>query len=386
MTMAVDILNLGFKVDTAQVKTASKDLDNLSRSAKSSGASISKMGTDAQQASKGTSTLATSVRGLIGVYAGLASVKALIGIADDYTKLTAQLKLATRSQDEFSAAFNNVQNIAKSAQASLSETAMLYARISNATRSLGANQTTVSAITESVALALKVSGASAAEASSSMMQLSQAFGLGALKSEEFNAVSESNPRIMLAIADAMGVTISQLKGLAGEGKITSDVLGNALTKALVDLKKEAEQTKTIGGAFVDLKNNILLTAGGLDQATGASKAFAGAIKAISDSGAIRIIFETIAVLGLNVAFVFKTIANEIVGFGKQLQALSNLDFKGAIAIGDQVGKDAATARVELDKLIESILNPAVKNSALKEEIVGLVLTKMYDFRNFDVYD
>lgn len=369
--MAVDILNLGFKVDTAQVKTASKDLDNLSRSAKTSGASINKMGADAQQSSKGMATLATSVRGLVGVYAGLAGVKALIGIADDYTKLTAQLKLATRSQDEFSAAFNNVQNIAKSAQASLSETAMLYARISNATRQLGANQTTVSAITESVALALKVSGATAAEASSSMLQLSQAFGLGALKSEEFNAVSESNPRIMLAIAEAMGVTISQLKGLAGEGKITSDVLGNALTKALVNLKKEAEQTKTIGGAFVDLKNNILLTAGGLDQATGASKAFASAIKAISDSGAIRIIFETIAVLGLNVAFVFKTIANEIVGFGKQLQALSNLDFKGAIAIGDQVGKDAATARVELDKLIESILNPAVKNSALKEEIVQL---------------
>ncbi len=369
--MAVDILNLGFKVDTAQVKTASKDLDNLSKSAKSSGASINKMGADAQQSSKGMATLATSVRGLVGVYAGLASVKALIGIADDYTKLTAQLKLATRSQDEFNSAFTNVQNISKSAQSGLSETAMLYARISNATRDLGANQTTVAAITQSVALGLKVSGATAAEASSAMLQLSQAFGSGILRGEEFNAVNEAAPRLMKALADGMGVPIGQLRSLASEGKITSDILGNALVKSLADLKKEAEQTQTVGGAFVGLKNNILLTAGSLDQATGASKAFASAIKAISDSGAIRIIFETIAVLGLNVAFVFKTIANEIVGFGKQLQALSNLDFKGAIAIGDQVGKDAAIARVELDKLIESILNPAITNSALKEEIVTL---------------
>lgn len=371
MTMAVDILNLGFKVDTAQVKTASKDLDNLSRSAKSSGASISKMGDDASKASTQTTAITSSVKGLVGAYAGLASVKALINIADDYTKLTAQLKLATTSQAEFSAAFNNVQNISKAAQSGLAETAMLYSRISNATRDLGANQTTVAAISESVALGLKVSGATAAEASSAMLQLSQAFGSGILRGEEFNAVNEAAPRLMKALADGMNVPIGQLRALASDGKITSDILGNALVKSLADLRKEAQLTQTVGGAFVDLKNNILLTAGSLDQATGASKTFAGAIKAFADSGAIRIIFEAITVLGLEVAFVFKTIANEIVGFGKQLQALSNLDFKGAIAIGDQVGKDAATARVELDKLIESILNPKVTNSALKEEVVTL---------------
>lgn len=355
--MAVDILNLGFKVDTSQVKKASKDLDGL--------------GVSAKKTSEETSSLTNSFGRLASAYIGFQSAKAVIDIADDYTKLTAQLKLATTSQDEFASAFSNVQQIALTAQAGLSETATLYARISNATRELGANQTTVAAITESIALGLKVSGATAAEASSAMLQLSQAFGSGVLRGEEFNAVNEAAPRLMKALADGMKVPIDKLRNLASEGKITSDILGNALVKSLEQVRVEAEQMNTVGGAFVVLKNNILLTAGSLDKASGASKAFASAIKSFADSGVIKIVFETIAVLGVNVAFVFQTLGREIVGFAGQLEALSRLDFKGAIAIGDQVGKDAEAARIEVDKLTESILNPKVENSPIKGEIKEL---------------
>lgn len=369
--MAVDILNLGFRVDTAPVKNASKDLDKLGTSAKGAGKNLSGMGDDAVSSGKSTTALAGSVKGLIGAYASLASITALIKISDDYTKLTAQLKLATTSQSEFNQAYKNVQDIAKTAQSSLGETAMLYARISNATREMGANQTTVAAISESVALGLKVSGASAAEASSAMLQLSQAFGSGVLRGEEFNAVNEAAPRLMKALADGMGVPIGALRTMAADGKITSDILGNSLVKALEDLREEAKNTQTISGAFVELKNNVMLTAGEMDKATNASKAFAGIIKDIANSGAIRVIFEALAVFAVNIAYVFKQVGNEIGGIAAQLGALIRLDFAGAKFIGEQMKLDAAAARIEVDKLSASILNPQVKGSPVVEEVKTL---------------
>jgi type II secretory pathway component PulM len=87
-------------------------------------------------------------------------------MADEYTKYTAQLKLATQSQREYSQAVDDVRRIAKDAQQDLAATGTLYARISNGTRELGVEQKRVAAITETVNLALKVSGATAAESAS----------------------------------------------------------------------------------------------------------------------------------------------------------------------------------------------------------------------------
>jgi tape measure domain-containing protein len=362
--MAVDLIALGYRIDTAPIKSANAELDKLGKTTKA----VSK---DTSDATRENDKLTGSLKALAGAYIGLAGATKLAALADQYTKLTAQLSLATRSQAEFNQAFSNVQNIAKLAQSGLSETATLYARVSNATRELGANQATVAAITESVSLGLKVSGASATESASAMLQLSQAFGSGVLRGEEFNAVNEAAPRLMKALADGMGVPIGALRELASDGKITSDILGNSLVKALEDLRQEAAQTQTISGAFVELKNEVLLTAGQLDKATGASKAFAQSIKDLAGSGLIKTVFETIAVLGANIAYVFKQVGNEIGGIAAQIALLFQGDFQGAKFIGEQMKKDAIQARKEIDALSASILNPAVKDAPMVGEIVTL---------------
>jgi hypothetical protein len=57
---------------------------------------------------------------------------------------------------------------------------------------LGATQTQISNVTKTVALALKVSGASATEASNAMLQLSQAFSAGKLSGDEFRSMAEEH--------------------------------------------------------------------------------------------------------------------------------------------------------------------------------------------------
>jgi len=73
--------------------------------------------------------------------------------------------------------------------------------------------------------------------------------------------------------------------------------------------------------------------------------------------ALRTVFQTIAVVGANVAFVFKGVGNEIGGIAAQLGALMRGDFKAFSEIGRMMKEDAKIARAELDAFEQRIMNP-----------------------------
>ncbi len=72
--------------------------------------------------------------------------------------------------------------------------------------------------------------------------------------------------------------------------------------------------------------------------------------------ALATVFETVAVLGVNVAYVLTQIVEEINGLAVQAVAIAHLDFDSAKSFGLQMKANAAAARVEVDRLSESILN------------------------------
>ncbi|MFW8449948.1 tape measure protein, partial [Klebsiella pneumoniae] len=79
---------------------------------------------------------------------------------------------------------------------------------------------------------LQVSGASAEETSSLIVQLSQALGRGVLRGQDFNSVAQSGQRIMKALADGMGVAQKDLKAMADTGQLTTDRIVPALISQL----------------------------------------------------------------------------------------------------------------------------------------------------------
>lgn len=265
-----DIASLQIKVDTSQVKKASNDLNSLSKSSK-----------QAQSSSQGLTSSFIAMRGALAGVGISVTLGQIVRTMDSYTKLTSQLKLATRNQLEFNEAYKNVQRIAETSQSSLEETGVLYARLSNALREMGASQNQVSDVTEAVSLGLKISGASAAEASSAMLQLSQAFSSGVLRGEEFNAVNETAPRLMSALAENIGVARGELRQMAIDGKLTSDVVGNALLKSIEQFRKEAKLTQNISGGLTGISNEFTLMVGEIDKATGASRALASMLASIA---------------------------------------------------------------------------------------------------------
>lgn len=272
--MATDIASLQIRVDTSQVKTANKDLDSLSRSSKT-----------AESSSKSLATGFNALRSsLVAVGVGAVTMQ-LVKSADALTKFTSQLKNATSSQAEFADAFDNVRNIATRAQAPIEAVGSTYARLANSLKDLNVEQSQVASVAETVALGLKVNGASAEETASAMLQLSQSFGSGKMQGDEFRSAMESMPSLMREVAKTMGVNIGALKGLSSEGAITSEVLLKTFTnpELLAKLRTQADSMKTIGGSLQEAKNELLLFSGTIAQKLGIVDAFSFAINAGSNT-------------------------------------------------------------------------------------------------------
>lgn len=107
--------------------------------------------------------------------------------------------------------------------------------------------------------AFTVSGASTGESQAGMHQLTQAMAAGKLQGDEFRSITENAPLLAHAIADAVGVSMGELRKLSSEGVITSDIIKSALFGAAEDIEgKFKEMPMTFATAMTLLKNNGLM--------------------------------------------------------------------------------------------------------------------------------
>ena len=146
----------------------------------------------------------------------------------NFEKLNVRLKLLTKSGRDFAKS----QQIAADAQKAFGLSAVealegvtdITARLAP----LGTSVEDIRTVFFGFNTAAKLAGSSAIESSNAFRQLAQALGSGRLAGDEFRSVSEQVPTILAPIAEELGVTIGQLKKLAAEGKLTSDVVLRAL--------------------------------------------------------------------------------------------------------------------------------------------------------------
>jgi hypothetical protein len=79
---------------------------------------------------------------------------------------------------------------------------------------------------------------------------------------------------------------------------------------------------------------------------------------LSKSGsALKTVFETLAVMGAEVAYVMNAVGSEIGGIAAQMAALGRGDFKAFSNIGEALREDAEKARKDVDALTARLLNP-----------------------------
>lgn len=109
-------------------------------------------------------------------------------------------------------------------------------------------------------------GSTASETSSVMLQLAQAFGSWRLAGDEFRSVSENLPIILDILAKKLQVPRGELKELASQWVITSDVLKEALIEANEWITEAFEKTNTtIWQALTQSLNKFILKFWELDK-------------------------------------------------------------------------------------------------------------------------
>jgi len=208
-------------------------------------------------------------------------------LADNFANLSARVKLASGANANFGASLGAVKRVAMDTYASLTATAGLVQKISQSLQNTGmsASNSFSNAIklTETFNKALVVSGAGTIQAEAAMLQFSQAIAKGRLDGDEFRSVMENNSRFMLLLADSLGVTFKELYKMREQGKLTSDMIMKVTENTKLLDAEFATFPLTIGRAFTNLNSAMTTFVGGMDDATGTSRALANAINLIAQN-------------------------------------------------------------------------------------------------------
>lgn len=203
-------------------------------------------------------------------------------LTDEFTNVTARLSNVTGTTSNFIDVQQKLLSISQENRTAFSQTTDLYSSLARATQSLGVPQEKLIALTDGIGKAFLVSGASGQSAAAALLQLAQGFSAGALRGQEFVSVQEQAPEVLRAVSSGLGITAGQLKKMAEEGKLTTEVFIDAFLKGMPKVEEQAKRMPTtIGGSLTQVSNSILVTVGSIDKMTGTSSAIASWITTFS---------------------------------------------------------------------------------------------------------
>lgn len=206
------------------------------------------------------SSMDRTMSSLSGVAKGLLaalSVQQVASYADAWTELNNKIANSVRTGETQADVMQRIFDVSQATQSSLNGTATLYARLERGTRTYNTSAEDLTRLTTIINQGFAVSGATAQEAENAIIQLSQGIASGVLRGEEFNSVSEQGSRLMVALADSMGVSIGQLRAMAAQGQLTTDVVVKGLLSQGDAIGKEfANTTVSIAKGLQVAGNNV----------------------------------------------------------------------------------------------------------------------------------
>ncbi|WP_276681184.1 tape measure protein [Thalassolituus oleivorans] len=270
-----DLLTRGLQSQVTQLKAASTATVKQA-------ASQTEISKTAKTASSQLADLQRNAIALFGVTKGTQLIGDLARMADEYTNLSARVKLAVGEGAAFEQGMKDIRDTANDVGGALSSVGELYVTLNRATRELNYSQQQVADLTDTISKSFLVSGSSAQAADAAITQLAQGLQSGVLRGDEFNSVMEQSPRLAQAMTDALGVTRGELRAMAEDGKLTTELVLNALQSQSAAIAEEAaKMPDTIGRAMQRVQNEFMVAIGEMDQAVGASALVAEALSGVA---------------------------------------------------------------------------------------------------------
>lgn len=205
------------------------------------------------------SNLINTIKRAVGAYASMQTVKKVVDLSDEITQTAARLNLMNDKLQTTQDLTNMVYIASQRSRGSFLEMAGVVARFGNNAKSAFDNSAQVVAFSELVQKQMTIAGASTAEASAAMLQLSQALGSGVLRGDELNSIFELAPNLIQNIADYLDVDIGKIREMAAEGQLTANIVKNAIFSASDEINKNFESMPmTWGQVWQSMKNTAIM--------------------------------------------------------------------------------------------------------------------------------
>ncbi|EHM39213.1 tape measure protein [Flavonifractor plautii] len=212
-----------------------------------------------QTNSRGTSLLGT-IRNLAGTFLGMQSVRWLVNTSDQLTSINARLRLMTGSAEAAAAAQEEIYQAAMRSRGAYADMADFVSQLGTVAGNAFTGTDELVAFAEQIQKQMAISGASGASAQAALVQLTQGLASGTLRGEELNSVLEQTPMIAQTIAEYMGVTIGEMRELASEGKVTAEVVKNAMLGAAEETNAQFEQMPMTWARVWTMFQNVAIQA------------------------------------------------------------------------------------------------------------------------------
>lgn len=215
---------------------------------------VSVLGRELTGANSAANGLMGTLKSMAGMYLSFQGIKFAGELSDNVTSVLSRLNLMNdglRTTKELSEV---IMKAAYESGAGYLDTAEAIAKMGlNAGSAFQSNDELI-AFMEQINKTFAIGGASAVEQSNAMVQLSQAMAAGALRGEELNSILDGAPGIARNIEKYMGWAEGSIKSYAEDGKVTADVVKNAmLAMAEETNEKFNSMPTTISRTFEKLK-------------------------------------------------------------------------------------------------------------------------------------
>lgn len=200
--------------------------------------------------------LANAVMNGVGMIKG--DVNSITDTATEWASVQARLKLVAGSQENAIYLNKQIFESAQRARGGYMEMADAVIQVSQSAHDAFPDPRQAVEFMEGIQKVFAIGGASKEAQKNAMLQLTQGLASGQLQGDEFRSIAENAPMIENIIAKSMGVSRGELKKLASEGKITADVIKNAIMNNMPEIEKQFESLpKTWGDHMQSIKNKAI---------------------------------------------------------------------------------------------------------------------------------
>jgi len=236
--------------------------DSLGRYAKAgtdAGEAVAK-GSDKAAAAQGKAKKAAEDHGdaitnLIHIAEAYFAVHQFEALIDGYVETRNRINAVAESHQNLNGLMDATFAVAQHTRSAWEDVASTYQRLGTVTKGLGLSQQSVIDLTEEMAMAAKVGGATNREAGASMSELTHAFATGTLQGREFRVLMRDTPSLMHELAVASGKTGAEFAEMGKKSQITASMIVDWFGKAAPAIREKFGQTlPTIAEGFQLIKN------------------------------------------------------------------------------------------------------------------------------------